>query len=509
MRQTSKRIRACALALISFATVPLASGVQRLEVDFDYVVKKAERLAQKKYKISNKNTPDELRSMTFDDYRKIRIVPEETFWMREGMPFQAQFYHLGYLYNEPVVFNEFTETHTQRIPYVPKFFDLRNLNFKKSFSSNLDYAGFKLLHPLNNNVVPYDEAISFLGASYFRALGEGMHYGISARGLAVNCGLSEPEEFPRFTEFWLGKPKGNSSQFRLYALLESPSVAGAYQFVITPGETTRVAVTARLFFRQEVISLGIAPLTSMFWHGENSVLDSGDYRPECHDSDGLLVENSRERLWRPLDTRRKTRLSYFHAETLSGFGLFQRDRAFANYQDLNANYQDRPSVWVEPIGDWGSGHVRLVELPANREFDDNIVAFWESDRKPKTGESLDIEYMLHWTKQPTLSSHAVPMPVSTRIGDHLAEEGIQVFVVEFGRKNILDYWDAQPEALIEVSDNATLTFHTVEKNPHNDTWRATLNVAPKPGETRPVELRCALQFDGDARSETWTYQWTP
>jgi len=502
------RLRAAAFLLAASLCVP-AQAMKRLEVDFEYVSKKAERLAQRNFKPAGKKTPEVLRNLDFDDYRKIRIVPEQTFWMSEGMPFQVQFYHLGYLYNEPVAFNEFTKTHAQRIPYVPDFFDLKNLDFQKSFSSGLDYAGFKLLYPLNNEQTPYDEAVSFLGASYFRALGEGMHYGISSRGLAVNSGLAEPEEFPHFVEFWLEKPKGNSSQFLAYALLDSPSVTGAYQFYITPNGTTRMDIKARLFVRDEMKSLGIAPLTSMFWHGENGPTGVNDYRPECHDSDGLLIETSKERLWRPLDTHGETRLSYFRAEELVGFGLFQRDRNFDHYQDLNANYQDRPSVWVEPKGDWGSGHVRLVELPAHREFADNIVAFWESDKRLAPGESLDVEYSLYWTKLPVLNRAAVPMPLSTRIGDHLAEDGIKVFVVEFGQSKESDYWGSEPELEIEISDNAYVSYSTVEKNPHNDAWRVSLNVARKPGETRPVELRCLLQFDETIRSETWTYQWIP
>jgi len=495
--------------LVALGSGVSSQGMKRLEVDFEYVAKKAEQLSRKKFKPTNNKTPEALRDLNFDDYRKIRIVPEETFWMSEGMPFQVQFYHLGYLYNEPVAFNEFTKTHAQRIPYIPGFFDLRNLNFPKSFSSGLNYAGFKLLFPLNNDQMPYDEAISFLGASYFRALGEGMHYGISARGLAVNSGLSEPEEFPRFVEFWLEKPKGNSRQFLAYALMDSPSVTGAYQFQLTPSETTRVDVKAQLFFRKGMVSMGIAPLTSMFWHGENGPTGTNDYRPECHDSDGLLIETAKDRIWRPLDTHDQTRLSYFRAEELIGFGLFRRDRDFDHYQDLNANYHKRPSVWVEPKGDWGSGHVRLIELPANREFDDNIVAFWESDTHPQPGESRNVEYSLYWTKLAVLNKKAAPMPVSTRIGDHLAEEGIKVFVVEFGKIDDAGYWEEKPELKIEISDNAHVSFSSVEKNPYSDTWRATLNVGRNEGETRPVELRCSLNFDGEIRSETWTYQWIP
>lgn len=506
---STKRVLPFAASIVALMACFSTHAMKRLEVDFEYVADKAEKLSRKSFKETNKKTPEALRNMNFDDYRKIRIVPEETFWLSEGMPFQVQFYHLGYLYNEPVAFNEFTKTHAQRIPYIPGFFDLRNLNFPKSFSSSLNYAGFKVLYPLNNEQMPYDEAISFLGASYFRALGEGMHYGISARGLAVNSGLAEPEEFPRFVEFWLEKPKGNSRQFLAYALMDSPSVTGAYQFLITPSETTRVDVKAQVFVRKEMISTGIAPLTSMFWHGENGSINANDYRPECHDSDGLLIETPKERLWRPLDTHNQTRLSYFRAEELTGFGLFQRDRDFDHYQDLNANYHKRPSVWVEPKGDWGSGHVRLIELPANKEFEDNIVAFWESDNRPKPGESLNIEYSMYWTKEPVLNLEAAPMPVSTRIGDHLAEEGIKVFVVEFGSVVDADYWDSEPELEIEISDNARVSFSSVEKNPYSDTWRATLNVGRNPGETRPVELRCVLNFDDTIRSETWTYQWIP
>ena len=259
----------------------------------------------------------------------------------------------------------------------------------------MGYAGFRLHYPLNTTEY-YDELISFLGASYFRALGKGQKYGLSARGLAIDTAVQTGEEFPVFKEFWLKKPLRKDSNITLYALLDSPSVAGAYTFIITPGLNTTVDVDAVLFPRKPIGKLGIAPLTSMYLFGENSKNRFDDHRPEVHDSDGLLVWNGNDEwLWRPLDNSKYLRVSSFSDNNPKGFGLMQRDRKPEHYMDFEAMYEQRPSVWVEPLDDWGKGVVQLVEIPSVQEIHDNIVAFWIPNQKIEPGKEYRFRYMLH------------------------------------------------------------------------------------------------------------------
>ena len=241
--------------------------------------------------------------------------------------------------------------------------------------------------------------LAFQGASYFRSAGALDQYGLSARGLAIDTGIDGQEEFPAFTDFWLERTGADGDGgLTIYALLEGPSVVGAYRFVNrTPGEVVQ-DVSMVLWLRKDVARLGIAPLTSMFWYDEGNPEARTDWRPEIHDSDGLLIHTSAgERLWRPLgNPPRATINSFADPKGASAYGLLQRDRSFDHYQDDGVFYEKRPSLWVEPKGDWGPGAVMLYEIPTRRETDDNIVAFWTPAKPARAGSRFIFDYRLRW-----------------------------------------------------------------------------------------------------------------
>jgi glucans biosynthesis protein len=351
--------------------------------------------------------------------------------------------------------------------------------------------------------------VSFVGASYFRALCLKTVYGLSARGLAINTAEPEGEEFPVFEEFWIERPIAGAKHFVIYALMDSMSVAGAYRFVVTPGADTVMQVRAAVYCRKNPKVLGLAPLTSMFWHGENSGTTHGDFRPEVHDSDGLMVFNgASEWLWRPLSNPKATRVSAFSDDNPRGFGLIQRDRKFESYQDLEAHYHLRPSAWVEPVGNWGRGSVRLAELSAPDETNDNIVAFWVPERLPPAGEAIEFEYKLHW-----FSDQIRPpagFVASTRSGHSQTHEPeLRRFVIDFDGP-YLRQQKADPaiEPEVSVGDGAKLAYKTLQKNPYNGTWRLGFGIKPD-ASGRPVELRCFLKKTPHVLTETWTYLWNP
>jgi glucans biosynthesis protein len=291
-----------------------------------------------------------------------------------------QLFHLGFLYQRPVTVNIIRDGVPTPVPYQRELFDYGRNKIERTLPVNLGFAGFRLHYPLNDPKV-LDELIAFLGASYFRFLGSEQKYGLSARGLAINVKGGEAEEFPHFREFWIEMPKPNDERAIVYALLDSPSVAGAYRFDIYPSKETTLDVTATLFPRQTISNVGVAPLTSMFFEGENDRKPTDDYRLEIHDSDGLLMQSGAgEWIWRPLRNPNAKTISSFSDNNPRGFGLMQRDRVFENYQDLEASYHQRPGYWVEPIGQWGEGWVELVEIPTPDETHDNIVAYWQPNR---------------------------------------------------------------------------------------------------------------------------------
>jgi periplasmic glucans biosynthesis protein len=301
------------------------------------------------------------------------------------------------LFNRTVKINVVDSKGVEPVPFSPDLFDYGNNNLAAKIPPKLGFAGFRMHYPINQKKYK-DEVVAFLGASYFRAVARNQVYGMSARGLAVDTGLAKGEEFPYFKEFWLVKPDSHAKQAVIYALLDSVSVTGAFKFVVRPGQKTNLDVTASIFRRHNVAKLGIAPLTSMFFYGENTnQRPVDDYRPEVHDSDGLMIqEASGEVTWRPLVNPKRLFINSFLSNRIAGFGLIQRDQNFNDYQDPGSRYDLRPSVWIVPRGNWGPGHVELIQIPSDTEKNDNIVAFWVFAKLPPVKKPINIAYRMSW-----------------------------------------------------------------------------------------------------------------
>jgi len=499
-------------------------GRETAEVTLDYVAQRALQRAGKPFHSPRADLPAMLRAdkLDYDKYREIEFRHERALWAAEELPFRVEFFHPGYLYEEPVHVNEFTLTAAQPIRFVQDFFNYRGLHIEKQIPVDTGYAGFRMLYQLNEGS-KWDELGSFLGASYFRLLGKGQRYGQSARGLALDCGESDrPEEFPIFTDWWLGKPDRSADRVKLFAILDSVSGVGAYEFVIIPGETTEVDVEAIVYLREPdkvkpanadrkpIKTIGVAPLTSMFWFGKSSERRFDDYRSEVHDSDGLLIHlGNGEMLWRPLNNPLEMRHQRFAAKDIRGFGLLQREREFNGYQDLFNEYHLAPSVWVKPQGHWGEGEVNLVELPTNYEGLDNVVAFWDPKEKPAPLQPFRFAYTLQWTRETDLKL-SYNKVVATRIGLDPRNAGRRQFAIDFaGPKLAALPENLPPQAIASCSANAAIVENQVFRNAFNGTWRVMLKLEPKPGNKDPVDIRCTLQKGEEVLTETWTYLWSP
>ena len=465
---------------------------------------RARTLAAKPYVPPDRNAvPEWLHKLTYDDHRIIEFNAEHSLWRRERLPFEVQFFHPGYIFHEPVQIAEVRNGREHPVAFGRELFNYRSLKTGE-VPETLGFAGFKLLYDLNR---PHDELGAFLGASYFRLLCQKAHYGLSARGLALNTAeLPGPEEFPRFTAFWLERPAPAAKRIVVYALLDSVSVAGAYRFEIVPGSATVAQVKATLFLRKNVKTFGAAPLTSMFWRGENSNASLGDdFRPEVHDSDGLLMETGAgEWIWRPLQNPKEMGVVAFADENPRGFGLMQRDRVFDHYRDLEAHYHQRPSAWIEPVGKWGKGSVRLAQLPTRDEYLDNIVAFWTPDSLPAPGEPIEFEYRLHWMLEPERG----PAGGAAASYHHRSGES-ERFLVDFtGDALRARGAERPPEVVLDAGAGAKIEHTSVQKNPYDGSWRVTFVVKPD-GRRQAVELRCFLRAAPDVLTETWSYLWHP
>lgn len=494
-----------------------APGARLLDHDapFTYAALKgrARALADRPHVTATRPLPEAVKAMTWDQYQSIRYLDEHALWANEDLNFRARFFHLGIYFHEPVHLHEVVDGRAREIAYDPAAFDLARSGLHgAALPSDLGFAGFRL----NFHTDWQRDVSAFLGASYFRAVGSELQYGLSARGLAVDCALPRGEEFPRFTHFWLERPAPGSTRVVIYALLDSASVAGAYRFEIGPGENLVMDVDAALYPRRAIERLGVAPLTSMFQCGAHDKRMANDWRPQIHDSDGLALHTGTgEWIWRPLANPARLRFNAYADENPRGFGLLQRDREFDHYQDDGVFYNRRPSLWVEPKSGWGRGSVQLVEIPTLDETFDNIVAFWNPERPPRPGEELLFAYRLHWgARPPQLSPLARVVQTRSGIGGTIGRKRGYFswrFVVDFaGGPVAMLPNDAKVDAVVSASRGEV---ELVSARPLAPTvgWRATFDVklAGADDTSDPVNLRLFLRENDTALSETWLYQWTP
>lgn len=480
---------------------------------FDFAALKGEAraLSGRPYQPHAGKVPPSVSALDWDQYQAVQYRADHGLWAdHTGLRFDAKFFHLGLFFKRPVRMFELADGRAQELAYDPAMFNYGKSGLKaRDLPPDLGFAGFRL----NFHTDPLRDVAAFLGASYFRAVGVEAQYGLSARGLAIDTGMERPEEFPDFVSFYLERPAAGSNTVIVMALLDSPSITGAYRFAITPGDTQVMEIDAALYPRKAIERLGIAPCTSMFQHGENDHRMANDWRPEIHDSDGLAMwRGNGEWVWRPLTNPQNLQFNAFADKGPKGFGLVQRDRNFDHYQDDGVFYDRRPSLWVEPKSDWGAGSVQLVEIPTNDETFDNIVAFWNPDRKPQPGEELLIGYRLYWGAHPP-ARPALGHCVATRTGlggvvgqprKHYALR----FAVDFTGGDLGKLAQgAKVEAVITAS-RGTVEIPSARPLESINGWRAMFDLKPE-ADSQPITVRLYLRSDGKPLTETWLYQWVP
>lgn len=477
---------------------------------FDDVTLRAKALAEQPYKKPDTALPRELADLGYDQVRDIRFRPERALWRNRKLPFEVQFFHPGGVFNIPVKINVIGSSGVNPLAFNPADFDYGNVKIDPTRLRELGFSGFRI-HANVNRPDYKDEALVFQGASYFRALGKNQRYGLSARGLAVDTAQLSGEEFPYFTEFWLAWPSPKDDHLVVYALLDSRRVTGAYRFELKPGTSTVMDVDARLFVREKIDKLGLAPLTSMFTFGENQRSAVEDYRPEVHDSDGLLVNTgSNEWIWRPLSNPRRLLVTSFSTTNPKGFGLMQRDRQFGSYEDLEARYELRPSTWITPRGNWGAGRVELVQIPSPDETNDNIVAYWVPDKPTAAGDAIDLAYSIAWQKDEETRPPTSWVTQSRRgHGWSKQPDNTIRMIVDFEGPALkgLDQ-DSKVFPGLWLSDNGELLERQVFPNEATGGWRLSFRFRRLDAE-KPVEMRAFLRRDQESISETWSYVLAP
>ncbi len=460
-------------------------------------------------------SPDTLNAIDYDEYQKIRFKPDKSVKLDTDGRMPVQFFHLGKYATEPVRMHVVEDGQSREIIYSPSLFDIPDGHPAKALEAGAGFAGFRIMAPDLKT-----DWFAAMGASYFRTSGPYNQYGLSARGVAIDTAMPTPEEFPRFSEYWLEGATGDTTApLTIYGLLDGPSVTGAYRMRTERLTDTRdvhritMEIDAVLYARKDVVRLGIAPFSSMFWYGEASRKQSADWRPEIHDSDGLsILTGAGERIWRPVSNPPRVMTSAFVDNNVKGFGLLQRDRDFVHYLDDGVFYERRPSVWVEPLEAWGKGAVQLVEIPTEDETFDNIVAYWAPDEQLKAGQQRLWRYRLSWLDDIPFPD-AVARATGTWTGmggrpGHKRPSGVRKFVIDY-QGSVFDGLgrDDGVELIVTASRGEVSNTYNHPVVDQRQRWRAFFDI--KATGTDPVDLRAFLRKGERALSETWIYQYFP
>lgn len=468
----------------------------------ELVRKLAEQLSRSAFEKPRAAVQPPFDNLTYDQYRDIRFRTEKAVWRGEGLDYELQLFALGYLYDVPVGIEIVDKGVSRPLKADGRLFSIGPLIGKGSEAAPYGFSGFRLHGPLNRADV-FDEYLVFQGASYFRAVGRHQRYGLSARGLAIDTARPSGEEFPFFRGFWIEKPVKGDSQIVIHALLDSSSTTGAYRFTVKPGEATSVDVELILYPRRNITHVGLAPLTSMYRHGAAQNRLPLDYRPAVHDSEGLAMLNGRgERLWRPVTNPRTLQTSAFLDKDPKGFGLVQRDRRFSSYEDLEARYEWRPTVWIEPKGPWGDGYIELIEIPSETEIHDNIVCFWKPAKGFVAGSAYQFAYQMSWAASVPVAWSGLSV-VKTRLGIG-ANADQRLFVIDFAGPAKAEL-GALPSAEVQSSSGSIANL-VVQENA--ETKGVRVSFALNAAGTDVAELRLGLKASDRLISESWLYRWT-
>ncbi|HWX32855.1 MAG TPA: glucan biosynthesis protein [Steroidobacteraceae bacterium] len=467
---------------------------------FDTLLADAKRRAGAPYSPQRSSLPAALDKLSPEQYRSIRFNPEAGIWRAEQLPFRLELLRARQNLQTAVTVSTVEDGMAADVIATPAMFEMAPALPAQLGKVSLPLSGFRIRSRINSKKI-WDEFLVFQGASYFRAVAKNLLYGLSARGLAINTAEPAGEEFPAFTHFWIERPGARASAIVIYALLESESTTGAYRFTVQPGEDTLTDVDMTLFPRTEIRVAGIAPLTSMFLFDETNRGHLDDYRPEVHDSDGLqIAAASGEQIFRPLANPIKLQVSAFTTQQPHGFGLVQRSRQQSDFEDFDAQYERRPSAWVEPQGEWGPGAVELVEIPSGRESNDNIVAFWRPAQSLMPGRPAHFAYRIIWEAEPAIPK-GLGKTAATRSGASLDGKR-RVFLLDFvGAGEKVDGLRLDLTASAGRISNATLMSNGALHG-----LRASFEIEPRDAEL--IELRLRVMRGDRPVTETWLYRWT-
>jgi glucans biosynthesis protein len=464
----------------------------------------ARRRADEPFKAPEKKVDEALANLTYEQHnRAIVYKDDQAIWRNDNVPFRLEPYHTaGAIFAFPVELFQVEAGRATKIQYSADAFEFNAPAKAPATPAQSDFAGFHAQAQIDRLGV-FRDFLRFLGATNFRAIASGQVFGVSARALAINTGQTGGEDFPLFRSFWIERPRPVDQSLVVHGLFDSVSAVGRYKFTVTPGFDTIIDTEATIYPRRRIAYAGIAPIASRFFFGPSAAPKRRDFRPRVHDSEALAILNGQgEQIWRPLLNPERLQFSVFVDKGPRGFGLIQKERSFAAYQDTDAQFEKRPSLWIEPVGDWGEGSIDLIELPAPEEVNENIVCFW----RPKDGLGPGIghryRYRMHWCWTPPIENRRASVS-QTRIGE--TKSGDIAFIVDFANTERCDGCNPSAIATQVTASAGEVRNARVAAGPEVGMQRLRFEYAPSGSD--PADLRAQLLVDGKAVSETWIFRW--
>jgi glucans biosynthesis protein len=465
------------------------------------VVEAARQLAKKPFAAPANELTDVFSNLTYEQYVGIRNVAGSAIWA-DGRGITFEPLHRGFVFANPVGIFVVEDGTIRRIAYDRTKFEFGKLNVPANVP-DIGFSGVRLLTTFGNGAAT--EFAILQGATFFRALARGQNFGVVARALTLKPAETRGEEFPIFRAFWLERPQPGSNAITIHGIIDSESTAAAVRMTFRPGEATIVDVETTLFPRVNLDHVGFGGMTATYLFGPNDRRNVDDARPAVYESGALQMLNGQgEWLLRPLHNPETLQISAFVDTSPKGFGLVQRERSYEAFQDDDQHFERRPSLWIEPLGDWGAGTVQLLEIPNDAEINDNILAYWRPKAPIPANSEFPLAYRQYWCWVPP-ERPALATVTSTRVGRGLSGRRRR-FLVDFSG----DMLGGEPlpdlKPVLTVGPGS-IQFVKLWPYPERKTVRVTFDLDP--GNENACEMRLILEAGGKPISETWLYRWTP
>lgn len=490
-----------ALAQSNWAAVVQSVVAEGQPFDAALVVETARNLARRPLApVVATDLPEGYATLSYDLYSGIRAVPGSLLWAGENRGFTVEPLHRGYVFSRPVGLFTVEDNIVRRVAFDRSKFDYGRVTPPPP-NLDLQFSGMRIAAGLER---PFEVAV-FQGATFFRSLARGQNFGAMARALILRPGETRGEEIPFFRAFWIERPSAASGALVIHALLDSESLTGAVRMTLRPGDITLIDVEMTLFARQVLDHIGLGCTMGTFLSGPQSRRTFDDLRPAVHEVSGVQMQTGGgEWIYRPVNNPATLQVSSFMDENPRGFGLVQRERDAVAFQDDDQRFELRPSVWTEPLGDWGAGSVQLLEIPSDSELNDNIIAYWRPRQALAAGSETSLAYRQAWCWQPP-EKPALATATRTRQGRG-SQPRRRRFLVDFSGDRLSD--PAQVAAIRAAVSTSQGTIHNVRLWPYPERKLMRVGFEVDPGAESLSELRLVLQAGGQPVSETWLDRWT-